>query len=279
MTNQSETLRTGPVVLITGASSGIGQACAAYLSARGYRVYGTSRQPDDRQRSYQLLRLDVTDADSVIAAVEQVLEREGRIDALINNAGSGIAGAIETTSDDEARRQLETNFFGVFRMCRAVLPAMRRQGAGRIVNISSLGGLMGLPYQGFYSASKFAVEGFSEALYQEVRRFGIRVTLVDPGDFATGFTANRRPTAASTDDPVYREQFARTLQVIESDEQNGSDPQRIARLVGRILRRKNPRLRYTAGAVSQKFAAFLKRILPGGWFARILMGHYQISRN
>ena len=189
------------VVLVTGASSGIGKACAELLFARGCRVYGTSRQApralveartSDLAPLLRMIPLDVTSDDSVDAAVGVVLACEGRLDAVVNNAGFGVAGAAELTTIEEAREQFETNFFGTVRVCRAVLPVMRQQGSGRILNISSIAGRIGIPFQAFYSASKFAIEGFSEALRMEVAPFGVKVVLIEPGDFRTGFTAARK---------------------------------------------------------------------------------------
>ena len=180
------------VVLVTGASSGIGLACATHLAGRGYRVYGTSRRPGAGQAgSLAMLAADVTDDGSVEQAVATVLDREGRLDIVVNNAGMGIAGPVENTSIEQAKWQLEVNFFGAFRVCRAALPAMRKQGSGYIVNIGSIGGLIAIPYQAMYSASKFALEGMSEALRMEVRPFGVRVVIIEPGDHKTGITQNR----------------------------------------------------------------------------------------
>ncbi len=188
------------VVLVTGASSGIGRACAEFLAGRGYRVYGGSRRLVAGS-VVESISMDVGDDASVHAAVSTILAREGRIDILVNNAGIAIAGAVEDTSVEEARDQFDVNFFGVLRVCRAVLPAMREQGAGYIVNIGSIGGLIAIPFQGFYSASKFALEGLSESLRLEVRQFGVHVVLIEPGDHRTGLTDNRRRTAESGINP------------------------------------------------------------------------------
>lgn len=179
------------VVLVTGASSGIGQACAELLSARGHTVYGTSRKPPPEPARHRMLELDVTRDDSVQKAVATVLEEQGHLDVVVNNAGYALAGPIEDTSIEEARHQLDTNFFGVLRVCKAVLPSMRARGSGLIVNVSSLGGMVGLPFQGLYSASKFALEGLTESLRQEVAPFGVQVTLLQPGDVRTAITDNR----------------------------------------------------------------------------------------
>jgi NAD(P)-dependent dehydrogenase (short-subunit alcohol dehydrogenase family) len=268
------------VILITGASSGIGKVCARHLAERGYRVYGTSREitGDDpvEDGSVRMLRMDVNDDRSVASGIDRVLQDEGRLDVVVNNAGFGIAGAIEDTSIEEAKALFETNLFGLLRVCRAVLPKMRRQGSGTIVNISSLAGRIGLPYQGLYSATKFAVEGLTEALRMEVKPFGIKVVLIEPGDFRTGFTANRVHTAASKEDSAYQERFQRTLKVAESDEEKGSSPERIARLLHRILQKPSPKVRYSTGEASQRAAAILKGILPSKLFEWGLMKYYKV---
>jgi NAD(P)-dependent dehydrogenase (short-subunit alcohol dehydrogenase family) len=245
------------VVLVTGASSGIGLACATYLAERGFRVYGTSRQSAADITGVTMLTADVTDDRSVEQAVATVLAREGRLDIVVNNAGMGIAGSIEDTTVEEAKRQLEVNFFGAFRVCRAALPAMRNRRSGYIVNIGSIGGLIALPYQGMYSASKFALEGLSEALRMEVRPFGIRVALIEPGDHKTGLTRSRHVTKNT-----YGRSFEAALARTERDEQNGPGPEQVARLLCRIVNQDNPRLRYTVGPGAQRISVWLKRLLP-----------------
>jgi NAD(P)-dependent dehydrogenase (short-subunit alcohol dehydrogenase family) len=265
------------VVLITGASSGIGQACARRLARRGYRVFGTSRWPQaGAEEPFEMIAMDVTDADSVQEGVATIVARSGRLDVVANNAGFGFAGAVEDTSIEEAREIFETNFFGVLRVCRATLPYMRERRAGTIINISSLSGLIAQPFQGMYSATKFALEGVSEALRTEVRPFGIHVVLVEPGDTRTAFTANRRQTAASQKASPYAENAQRALAVVERDEQAGIPPERVARLVEHILRQRSPRLRYPVASVTQRFAAVSKKLLPGGLFERALMRYYGV---
>ena len=239
------------VVLITGASSGIGHACAAYLAARGNTVYGASRSALVPEGVIPL-RMDVTDDLSVRDACRLVLEREGRIDAVVNNAGMGIAGPIEDTPIEEVRRQFDVNFFGVVRVCRAVLPAMREARSGAIINIGSIGGLIAIPFQGLYSASKFALEGFSEALRLEARPFGIRVVLIEPGDHPTSFTGNRRVAAAPG--AAYRESLEHAVARMSKDEQSGPPLDGVARLVEKVIRARNPRLRYTVGPFPQRVA-------------------------
>ena len=176
------------IVLITGASSGIGKAVARRLAGGEYVVFGTSRDPSGSGEipGVKLLPLDVRSDNSVSACVQAVLDQAGGLDVLINNAGYALTGAVEEASLEEAKEQFETNFFGIARMVKAVLPVMRRRGRGRIINISSLAGLAPMPYQGFYSASKHALEGYSEALRQEVKPFNIHVSLVEPGFIRTG---------------------------------------------------------------------------------------------
>src|SRR6201996_4216568 len=229
------------VVLVTGASSGIGLACATHLAAQGFRVYGTSRRPDSTlQGAGTMLAADVTDDRSVEHAVAAILDREQRLDIVVNNAGMGIAGPVENTSIEEARRQLEVNFFGAFRVCRAVLPALRSQRSGYIVNIGSIGGLIAIPYQAMYSASKFALEGLSESLRMEVRPFGVKVVIIEPGDHKTALTKNRIEASGGTD--AYSESYRAALARTAHDEQSGPGPEKIARLLYRIVNTREPRL-------------------------------------
>lgn len=266
-------------VLVTGASSGIGRACARHLAGRGWRVFGTSRRADAApQEGVEMVRMDVDDDASVQGAVAAVLEREGRMDAVVNNAGWALAGAVEDTTADEARAQLDTNFLGVWRVCRAVLPAMRAAGRGHIVNVGSIGGRVGLPYQAAYSASKFAVAGFTEALSGEVRPFGIRAVLIEPGNYRTGITATRRIAAGAGEASAYAGIFANVLRIIERDENQGADPDAVARLVGRVLDNPSPRLRYLVGPAFERAAAAGGRaLLPGRLFERVIMRLYGIE--
>lgn len=264
------------VVLVTGASSGIGLACATYLARRGYRVYGTSRRPSAAvPGEIRLLAADVTDDRSVNQAVEQVVSREHRLDIVVNNAGMGVAGPVEDTSSEEARHQLEVNFFGAFRVCRAALPIMRTQRSGYIVNIGSIGGLIAIPYQAMYSASKFALEGFSESLRMEVKPFGIRVVIIEPGDHKTAITQNRRLAEKinSPYDSAFRTAIAKTAH----DEQSGPGPEQIARLLHRIVSHPNPRLRYTIGPAPQRAAVWLKRLTPNSLVEYIMRTYYGIN--
>jgi len=272
----------GKVVLITGISSGFGKAIAETLSAKGYIVYGISRKNTDGSitKTIKALQADVTDVESVQKAVATVIKEQGRIDILINNAGIGISGSIEEASPEDISLQMNTNFMGYVNMIQAVLPGMRKQGYGTIVNMSSIGGLMGLPFQGFYSASKYAVEGLSEALRMELKPFHINVIALQPGDFLTNFTANRRILLHTHAGSQYESQFLKTLATIEKDEQSGLAPDYLARKLTRILVRKNPSHHYIIATFEQKLAVLLKRILPEAWFSHMLSSHYKIdSRN
>lgn len=261
------------VVLVTGASSGIGRACAEFLAGRGYRVYGASRRQAESSL-VESISMDVRDDASVRDAVAAVIAREGRIDILVNNAGIGIAGAVEDTTIEEAREQFDVNFFGVLRTCREVLPGMREQRAGYIVNIGSIGGLVAIPYQGLYSASKFALEGLSESLRLEVSPFGVRVVLIEPGDHRTGFTDNRRMTAESRSNPAYLARFQRAGERMAADEQSGPEPEAVARLLFRIVTNPRPRLRYTVGPAPQRAAIWLKRLMPYALVEKVMDYYY-----
>ena len=266
------------VVLITGATSGIGQACAAHLAGRGWRVIGTRRGSSagaSNGSSFEMIVMDVDDDASVQTGVEALLAKTGRLDAVVNNAGISLMGPIEDTATDEAKAQMETNFFGVLRVCRATLPALRNQGGGHIINVSSLAAVVGLPFSGLYSASKFALEGMTESLRHETHPFGIQVVLVEPGDFRTAITSKRRITRASETNTAYREAFARFKVKQDQDEAGAPDPQAVANLVEAILNNPRPRMRYTVGMLGQRIVVPLKRLLPQGlfeWLFRQVIG-------
>jgi NAD(P)-dependent dehydrogenase (short-subunit alcohol dehydrogenase family) len=258
------------VVLVTGASSGIGQAIARRLAARGWRVFGTSRNQASDFDGIDMLPVDVDNDDSVARAVAAIVEKTGRLDAVVNNAGWALMGPIEDTPIAEARAQMETNFFGVLRVCRAVLPVMREQRAGHILNISSLGGIFGMPFSGIYSASKFAVEGLSESLRLETRRFGVRVVLIEPGDTRSQLPLRRRTAKSGRHASAYREIFDRFQAKQAQDEAKAPPPDEVAALAERILRNPRPAMRYTVGMWDQRMVLPLKRWLPYRWFERIL---------
>ena len=250
------------VILITGASSGFGKITAQMLSEQGHIVYGTSRKPSEDMNQVKMLVVDVTNSFSVCQAVERILSEQGRIDVLINNAGIGIGGALELATEEEVNIQMNTNFFGVVNMCKAVLPSMRKARKGKIINISSIGGVMGIPYQGFYSASKFAVEGYSEALALEVYPFHIKVCVVEPGDFNTGFTDNRNISEQTRLDADYGESFLKSLEIIEKEERNGCHPRKLGAAICEIVERTNPPFRTKVGPWIQVLFAKSKKWLP-----------------
>lgn len=262
------------VAVITGASSGFGKATAEFLAGKGYKVYGIAR----RQISHNKIAYrqgDVRDFEAVREIIRKIFEEEGHIDVLINNAGMGIGGSLELATTEEIDLQMSTNFNGCVNMCRATLPYMRAARKGKIINLSSIGGLMGLPYQGYYSASKFAIEGFSEALSAEVKRFGISVSIVEPGDFATNFTATRRNSEASLNDSDYGPVFRRSLSIIEDEENGGLKPEVLAQRIVKIVGCRKPRLHYVVANFEQRLSVLLKRILPGGLFVNILRDYYK----
>jgi NAD(P)-dependent dehydrogenase (short-subunit alcohol dehydrogenase family) len=253
----------GKVILITGASSGFGRAIAKALAAKDSLVFGTARTPHAAAvDGVTTLPLDVTQDDSVQACIAEVMRAAGRIDAVINNAGIGIAGAIEDTTPTEAQAQFETNFFGTHRVCRAVLPHLRAQGAGTIINMSSLAGRIPLPFQGFYSATKFAIEAYTEALRMEVRPFGIFVSMIEPGDFATSFTANRRMTNATTSSSPYYESATQAVATMARDEQANQDLSPVIAAVKTILESRHPALRYPRANALQRTFNALRPFLP-----------------
>jgi len=271
----------GKIVLVTGASTGLGKATAHYLASKGYRVYGTSRHASFPPKTADdalpiMVRMDVNKTVSVKQAVDFILEKEQRIDIVINNAGWGISGAVEETSMERTKALFETNYFGTQRVCQAVIPTMRAQKSGYVINISSIGGVLGLPFQGLYSATKFAVEGMTEALRMEVRSFGIHVVLIEPGDFRTSFTDHREKTIHATTDPAYNKMEQSATSIFEHDERNGTDPKTIAHLIEKIISSSNPKLRYRAGSFSQKLVAKMKGVLPDRLVQWILMKYYHL---
>lgn len=246
------------VVLLTGGTSGIGLYAAKALAAKGCRVYELSRREAGADSVFHI-RADVTDDRQVERAVREVLDREGRIDVVVNNAGFGISGAVEYTDTEEAKRQFDVNFFGMVRVNRAVLPVMHRQGSGRIVNLSSVAAPIAIPFQTYYSASKAAIRAYSLALQSEVRPYGIDVCCILPGDVATGFTAARQKSPAGDD--VYGGRISRSVAVMEHDEQNGIPAEKAGACVAKKALQKRAPLLCTLGGKYKVFV-FLTRLLP-----------------
>lgn len=265
------------VVLITGISSGFGKGMAELLSENGHKVYGTVRQEIECKQGIQLLKMELKDSESIKRAVGLVVQKEGRIDILINNAGMPMGGAIEDTPLEIIKLLMDVNFMGMVHLIREVLPHMRNQRNGMIINFSSIGGLMGLPFQAYYSASKFAIEGLSEALRMELKPFNIKVVVINPGDFHTNCTISRRNFLSNTENGPYAGQFCKTLTIIEKDEKGGSCPDLLARKVAKIIGHKNPNHRYIIASAEQKLAVLLNIVLPKRWFRKILESHYGIK--
>ena len=263
------------VILITGISSGFGKAMAERLSGEGHKVYGTCRREVEHIPGVVYIHAEVTDDSQVEAAVKQVTDAEGRIDVFINNAGMGIGGPLEFNSVEDARRQMDVNWLGMVRFLHFVVPVMRRQGGGKIICLSSIGGLMGLPFQGLYSASKFAIEGYCEALRLETRAFGIKVVVIEPGDFSTNFTATRKCVDAPEARQAYPS-FDRSMRSIEKDERNGMKPKALARKICRIVSAKNPRYTYIIASPLQKLSVLAKTLLPPRLFAWVLSLYYRL---
>jgi NAD(P)-dependent dehydrogenase (short-subunit alcohol dehydrogenase family) len=248
------------VALVTGASAGLGRACADRLAGARWSVTGASRRGTGGT-GWTGLVMNVDDDDSVRGGVAGLEAAHGGIDALVAAAGWGVAGPAEETSIAEAKALFETNFWGCVRVVQAVLPQMRARRAGRIVLLSSLGGVIGIPFQAYYSASKFALEGFAESLAYEVAPFGIAVTLVQPGNFATDFTASRK-MAAATGPSDYAAAAAKAVAVMERDERNGAPPPAVAAAVQRVLEARRPPRRVSVGKVSERAGLIAKRLLP-----------------
>ena len=265
------------VVLVTGASSGLGKSIAFHLHKLGYTVYGTSRNPEQYSETFPftLVQLDVTKKDSITQLIQTLKEKEHRIDVLINNAGVGITGPVEETSLDAMRANFETNFFGPLAMIQAVLPIMRKHTDGIIINITSIAGYMGLPFRGAYSASKGALNIISEALRMEIAAQGIRVMTLAPGDYATDI-ASRRYHEAVIENSPYQNTYQESLNTMDAHVDSGNDPIEIALKVVALLRKKSPKPHYVVGSFLQKFSIALKKILPQKAYEKLLKNHYKL---
>jgi NAD(P)-dependent dehydrogenase (short-subunit alcohol dehydrogenase family) len=264
------------VVLITGGSSGIGKSIGEFLHHKGFVVYGTSRNPEKVLNSvFPLVALDVRNTESIHLAVAKIIAISGRLDIVINNAGVGITGPLEEIPIAEIKNNFETNFFGPIEVIKAVLPQMRSQKSGLIINITSIAGYMGLPYRSVYSASKGALELITEALRMEVKSFGIQITNVAPGDFATNI-ASGRFHAPLMKDSAYEIPYGNTLKMMDEHVDGGSNPNEMAEAIHQIIQNPNPRIHYKVGAFMQIFSIVLKRILPDKVYEKMLMNHYKL---
>lgn len=264
------------VVFITGASSGIGKAIGEFLHHNGFKVYGTSRNPEKIEKSlFPLVKLDVRDVNSIQLAVAEILAIETRIDVVINNAGVGITGPLEEIPTAEIKNNFETNLFGPIEVMKAVLPQMRKQNSGLIINITSIAGYMGLPFRSVYSASKGALELITEALNMEVKQFGIHITNVAPGDFATNIAAGRYH-APLVKGSAYEKSYGTTLSMMDNHVDSGSNPNEMAEAILKVISASNPKIHYKVGAFMQKFSIVLKRILPDTVYEKLLLNHYKL---
>lgn len=265
------------VILITGASSGLGKATASYLLAQNYRVIGTSRDPKkyNTEEGFELLPFDLNQPDTAQELVDLVIEKAGCIDILINNAGAGITGPIEEIEVSAMQSHFTTNFFGPLALTQKVLPVMRKQKSGLIINVTSIGGYMGLPYRGLYSASKAALGIASETLRMEVRRFGIDVVTLAPGDFATDIAARRIYSLLKTESPYY-DLYKSSLDTIDKHVDQGGNPDDFARIVHKIVTLKKRKVHYKSGSFLQKLALLLKRLLPDTYFEKIIVKYYKV---
>jgi NAD(P)-dependent dehydrogenase (short-subunit alcohol dehydrogenase family) len=264
--NQDE--QTRPVAIVTGASGGIGEATARALHAAGYRVFGTYRRPPaTRSPGIEYLACDVTSDESVETAVEKVLSKAGHIDLLVNNAGVGLLAGAEESSLEQAKSLFDVNLFGVIRMTKAVLPTMRRQQAGRIVNISSVMGLIPSPFMALYAASKHALEGYSESLDHEIRASGVRVVLVEPAYTRTSFEGNVYRADQQLD--VYQSARTNAEGVLREGMKTADTPELVATAVVKASTAANPHRRYTAGRTARQ-VSLLRRFVPASAFDRSL---------
>ncbi|MCX8059185.1 MAG: SDR family oxidoreductase [Spirochaetes bacterium] len=272
-------MKNSKVILITGASSGIGEACAVYLSKKGHKVYGTSRKVKAtiNKENYKLLKLDVTNNETIKTCIEEVIMKEGKIDVLVNNAGLMLGGPIESASPEEIELIFKTNILGQINLIKEILPYMRKEGKGLIINIGSIGSIFGLPFQGLYSSTKFALYGLTQALSLEVENFGIKVTIINPGDTKTNVIKNRMFPNNPSVDIYYQDQFEKTKEIIEKEEKNGMDPYKIAKFIAKLINKKTIKNSYIIAKPSQKLACILYKLLGFDLFKFILKIFYKIN--
>jgi NAD(P)-dependent dehydrogenase (short-subunit alcohol dehydrogenase family) len=263
------------VILVTGASSGLGEFLAQFLADKGHQVYGASRSMKGGNGSFKTLQMNVCDEQSVRQGVQQIISEQGRLDVVINNAGLGLATPFEHTHMEEIDRLLDTNVKGVIRVCQAVLPVMRQQQSGLIIQISSIASEFGLPYRGLYSASKAAVDRFTEALRMEVKKYGIQACIVQPGGIKTDINKNRMMSEIPPLSP-YKESFDRTLAIINESVSGGLSPEVFGAVVDGIIHSPKVKRIYRVGKLTEKLSVLLKRLLPSSAFEGMLLKYYKI---
>ncbi|HHW79238.1 MAG TPA: SDR family NAD(P)-dependent oxidoreductase [Acholeplasmataceae bacterium] len=262
------------VVIITGISSGVGLSLGKFLVDKNYIIYGISRSVIN-EAGINHIKADVTNEEQLITAYQMIYEKEGQIDFLINNAGMGISGSIEATKLSDAKNIFDVNFMGLFLSTKAVLPYMRKQASGRIINIGSVAGPLSIPFQAFYSSSKAAVNTFSDALANEVSPYGIGVCTILPGDIKTNFTKNRKKNIDELD--VYEKRVEKSIEVMEKDEQAGMDVLYASKNIYKVMRKKNLPLRMTIGKKYKVFI-FLQRLLPVKLVNKIVGSIYSFKK-
>ncbi len=263
-------------VLVTGASSGLGQSIAEYLAENGYKVYGTSRHPKQKEKNgVSFKALDVRSQESIDQCIKDIISESQQIDVLINNAGIGITGPLEEIAINEAQAHFDTNFFGPIRVINAVLPFMRAQKQGLIINITSIAAHMGLPFRGMYSASKGALATLTESYRMELKPFNIKMLNLAPGDYATNIAQGRYHSPLKDNSPYYQ-YYKTSLDLMDEDVDKGEDPIKLAKKVHQLIQKNNPKVNYASGAFLQCFSVTLKRILPEKIFEKILLKHYKL---
>jgi short-subunit dehydrogenase len=247
------------VILITGATGGIGSVTAELLYSKGYKVYGTTRNLNSAPKTiFELVELDVTKDDSVSTCINHIISKEGKIDILINNAGYSLCGSVTYLSTQDFQTQFETNFFGVHRMVSSVLPGMQERGEGKIINLGTLGGRAGMPYQAPYSSTKAALAIYTDTIRMELKKDGIKVSLVEPGDIKTDFQSGRTFAKGYENDKIAQQ----LVNLYHENEMKGIPPKKVAKKIHKIIKKKNPKPRYPVGFLQTFLVAFLFRLLP-----------------
>jgi len=268
------------VVLVTGGSSGIGLSICKHLSEQGFTVYGTSRkvQNGDRPHGFEMVQMEITDRSSIQTAIDFILQKEGSIDVLVNNAGTGMAGAVEDATTEEIENIFRLIVFAALDVSRAIIPTMRKNGSGKIINISSIGGEFGLPFRGIYSAAKSALDRFSETLRMELSPWNIYVSTIQPGDIKTNIN-NTRLTAAKSqsEESPYHKVFSKLYRQISEEVATAKDPIIVAKIVEKIINSSSPKMRYPAATFVQRLSISLNRILPTEVFQKMLLGRYPVK--